>query len=116
MLRVLIDENVNQRLLRGLRLRLPSLDDMVVQETDRQGRQDTPLLQEAAVLQRVLVPHDLTTVPRHAYARGAAGEPMPGIMAVPADLPIRQAIEQLHIVVECSGEHALENQVLSLPL
>jgi hypothetical protein len=41
---------------------------------------------------------------------------MPGIIAVPDDLPIRQAIEQLHIVVECSGEHELENQVLYLPL
>src|SRR5215510_13877345 len=95
MLRLLIDENFNQRILRGLRLRLPSLDYVVVQETDMQGLQDAPLLQEAAV---------------------AAGEPMPGIIAVPDDLPIGQAIEQLHIVVECSGEHELENQVLYLPL
>jgi Domain of unknown function (DUF5615) len=62
MLRLLIDENFNQRILRGLRLRLPSLDCMVVQETDMQGLQDAPLLQEAAVLQRVLVTHDLKTV------------------------------------------------------
>jgi len=116
MLRLLIDENFNQRILRGLRLRLPSLDYVVVQETDMQGLQDASLLQEAAVLQRVLVTHDLKTVPRHAYARVAAGEPMPGIIAVPDDLPIGQAIEQLHIVVECSGEHELENQVLYLPL
>jgi hypothetical protein len=116
MLRLLIDENFNQRILRGLRLRLPSLEYVVVQETDMQGFQDVPLLQEAAVLQRVLVTHDLKTVPKHAYARVAAGEPMPGIIAVPDDLPIGQAIEQLHIVVACSGEHELENQVLYLPL
>jgi hypothetical protein len=41
---------------------------------------------------------------------------MPGIIAIPDDLPIGQAIEQLHIVVECSGEYELENQVLYLPL
>jgi Domain of unknown function (DUF5615) len=116
MLRLLIDENFNQRILRGLRLRVPSLDYVVVQETDMQGLQDVPLLQEAAVLQRVLVTHDLKTVPRHAYARVAAGELMPGIMAVPDDLPIGQAIEQLHILVECSVERELENQVLYLPL
>jgi hypothetical protein len=113
---LLIDENFNQRILRGLRLRLPSLDCVVVQEMDMQGLQDAPRLQEAAVLQRVLVTHDLKTVPRHAYARVAAGEPMPGIIAVPDDLPISQAIEQLHIVVECSEEHELKNQVLYLPL
>jgi Domain of unknown function (DUF5615) len=88
MLRLLIDENFNQRILRGLRLRVPSLDYVVVQETDMQGLQDAPLLQEAAVLQRVLVTHDLKTVPRHAYARVATGELMPGIIAVPDDLPI----------------------------
>jgi hypothetical protein len=92
MLRLLIDENFNQRILRGLRLRLPSLDYVVVQETDMQGLQDAPLLQQAAVLQRVLVTHDLKTVPRHAYACVAAGEPMPGIIAIPDDLPIGQAI------------------------
>jgi len=116
MLRLLIDENFNQRILRGLRLRVPSLDYVVVQETVMQGLQDPPLLREAAILQRILVTHDLKTLPRHAYERVVAGEPMPGIIAVPDDLPIGQAIEQLHMVVECAEEHELENQVLYLPL
>ena len=116
MLRLLIDENFNQRILRGLRLRIPALDYVIVQETAMQGMQDPPLLREAAVLHRVLVTHDLKTIPRHAYARVAAGELMPGIIAGPDDLPISQAIEQWQIVVECTGENELENQVLSLPL
>src|SRR5574341_325698 len=116
MLRLLIDENCNQRILRGLRLRIPALDYVIVQETAMQSIQDPPLLREAAVLHRVLVTHALKTVPRHAYARVAAGEPMPGIIAVPDDLPIGQAIEQLHIVVECAEDNDLENQVLYLPL
>jgi hypothetical protein len=41
---------------------------------------------------------------------------MPGIMAIPDDLPIGQAIEQLHTVVECLEENKLEHQVLYLPL
>jgi hypothetical protein len=77
---------------------------------------DQPLLREAAVWHRVLVSHDLKTVPRYAYERVAAGEPMPGIIAVPDDLPSGQAIERLHIVVECAEENALANQVLYLPL
>jgi hypothetical protein len=81
-----------------------------------QGLQDALLLCEAAVLQRVLVTHDLKTTPRYAYARVAAGEPMPGIIAVPDDLPIGQAIGQLHIVVECCKGNELAIQVLYLPL
>ncbi len=81
-----------------------------------QGLQDPPLLQEAAVLHRVLITHDLKTIPRYACERVAAGEPRPGIIAIPDDLPIGQAIEQLHIVVECLEENELENQVLYLPL
>jgi hypothetical protein len=53
MLRLPIDENFNQRILRGLRLRLPSVDYVVVQETDLQGLQDAPLLQQAALLQAI---------------------------------------------------------------
>ena len=45
-----------------------------------------------------------------------ADEPMSGIIAIPDDLPIGQAIEQLHIVVECLEENELENQVLYLPV
>jgi len=74
MLLLLIDENFNHRILRGLRLRVPALDVVIVQETAMQGLQNTLLLREAAVLQRVLVTHDLKTTPRYAYARVAAGE------------------------------------------
>jgi hypothetical protein len=49
-------------------------------------------------------------------ARVAAGEPMPGVIAVPDDLPIAQAIEQLHIVVKCCEDNELESHVLYLPL
>jgi hypothetical protein len=80
------------------------------------GLPDPPLLQEAAVLHRVLVTHDLKTIPRYAYERLMADAPMPGIIAIPDELPIGQAIEQLHIVVECLEENELENHVLYLPL
>jgi Domain of unknown function (DUF5615) len=116
MLLLLIDENFNHRILRGLRLRVPALDVVIVQETVMQGMQDPLLLREAAELLRVLVTHDLKTIPRYAYARVAAGEPMPGIIAVPDDLPIAQAIEQLHMLVECTEGNELANQVLYLPL
>jgi hypothetical protein len=50
MLRLLIDENVKQRILRGLRLRRPALDAVSVPATPMQGLRDPPRLQEAALL------------------------------------------------------------------
>jgi len=58
----------------------------------------------------------LKTISRYAYERIMADEPMSGIIAIPDDLPIGRAIEQLHIVVECLEENELEKQVLYLPL
>src|SRR5206468_10851449 len=39
--------------------------------------------------------------PKFAYERVAAGQPMPGVIAIPKDLPIGQAIEEMHTVIEC---------------
>ena len=43
MLRLLIDENLDQRILRGLKLQFPHLEYIVVQETGLKGLKDPPL-------------------------------------------------------------------------
>ncbi len=48
MLRLLIDENFDQRILRGLRLEVPGIDYIVVQETKLKGLRDPLLLAWAA--------------------------------------------------------------------
>jgi hypothetical protein len=45
MLKLLIDENLDQRILRGLQLRVPDLLYTLVQETTLAGAQDAALLQ-----------------------------------------------------------------------
>lgn len=40
MLHLLIDENFDQRILRGLRLQVPQVDYIVVQETELKGLRD----------------------------------------------------------------------------
>ena len=116
MLRLLIDENLDHRILRGLRLRLPSLDFVIVQDTDFRGVKDPPLLAWAAEQNRILITHDLKTIPKHAYERVETGDPMPGVIAVPDTLAIGQAIEELVTIIECSEQHEWENLVLYLPL
>jgi predicted nuclease of predicted toxin-antitoxin system len=72
MLRLLADENLNQRIMRGLKLRLPDLDHVRAQDVGLKGSPDPDVLSWAAERQLILVTHDLKTLPRHAYARIAA--------------------------------------------
>jgi len=116
MLPLLIDENFDQRILRGLRLRIPHLDYLVVQDTELQGVKDRPLLAWAAEHQRILVTHDVNTVPKYAYERVSAGEPMVGVIVVPEDLAIGITIEELTLLIEWCAAEDLENQVKYIPI
>ena len=60
MLRLLTDENLNQRILRGLRRRLPKMDCLVVQHAGMAGFSDEWLLELAAIEGRVIVTHDVS--------------------------------------------------------
>ena len=59
MLRLLFDENINRRVLRGLKLRLPGLDYKTAQEVGLKGTPDPDVLASAAEQNRILVTHDL---------------------------------------------------------
>lgn len=116
MLALLIDENLNQRILRGLKRAVPHLDYAVAQNVGLKGVSDSALLEWAAAQNRILVTHDLKTIPKHAYDRVRAGQAMPGVIAVPDTLPIGHAIEDLAVIVECSQSAELRNLILYLPL
>jgi|SRR5882672_781175 len=116
MLPLLLDENFNQRVLRGLQRRIPNLDYVLAQQSGLMEESDAEVLAWAAEQNRVLVSHDLKTIPRFAYERVVAKLPMPGVIAVDDDLPIGQVIEELLIIVACSETIDWENQVVYLPL
>jgi len=116
MLRILIDENFDQRILRGLRRQIEGLDYIIVQETELAGSKDPPLLAWAAEQQRILVTHDVNTVPRYAYARIQVGAPMTGVIIVPEDLAIGIAIEELATLIECTEAEEMVNQVKYVPI
>jgi hypothetical protein len=113
---LLFDENFNHRILNGLELRRPSLDYVTVQETDLRGASDRDVLEWAAAHNRIVVTHDLETFLGFAYDRIAVGELMPGVIAVPQDLSIGHAIDDLVTVTECCDPAEFENQILHLPL
>lgn len=116
MIPLLIDENFDQRILRGLRLRMPQLDYLIVQEIGLSGLDDPALLEWAAAKGRVIVTHDVNTMTTFSSDRLKESLPMPGVIIVPEELSIGRAIDDLETIVECSLVDDLENQIQYLPL
>ncbi len=116
MVKLIFDENFNHKILRGLKLRIPTLDYLIAQQTVPEGTDDPTLLEWAAQHNLVLVTHDLKTIPKYAYSRVESSEVMPGVIAVPKDLSIGQAIEELATIIECCEADELKNLVMYLPL
>lgn len=116
MIRFVTDEDFDNDILRGVLLRLPALDIVRVQDVGLLGKNDPVVLEWAARETRIVLTHDVRTMRHHAYARLAAGLPMPGVFAVPQSLAIAQAIEEVLLLAECSVEGEWEGQVRFLPL
>ncbi len=116
MLRLAADENFNNDIVRALLRRKPGLDLVRIQDVGLSGADDPAVLAWAAEEGRVLLTHDVQTITKHAYARVAAGQPMPGVFEVSRAVPIGLAIDDLLLLAEGSMEGEWEGQVRYLPL
>ena len=102
--------------MRGLRRLHPELDAIRIQDTEIYEADDPVVLEWCAIEERILVSHDLRTIPKYAYERIRDGKTVTGIILVPTDLPIHQRIEDLHILIECAAEEDWTNRLEYLPL
>ena len=116
MLRLVADENFNNDIVRGVRRRDPGVDLVRVQDVGLSGADDPTILEWAAQAGRVVLTHDVTTMTRYAYDRVRDGRPMPGVFEVSRDVPLGVAIEEIHLLAECSLAGEWEGQVRYLPL
>jgi len=116
MLSLLSDENFNGDIVRGLFLRQPNLDLLRVQDVGLREVDDPAILAWAASNERILLTHDRATMPDFAYDRLVRGEPMAGMFIVNDRMPIRQAIDELSLLIDCSEQAEWNGVVLSLPL
>lgn len=110
------DENLNNDIVRALFRRLPELDLVRVQDTELSGSDDPSVLEWAAREERLLLSHDVATITKYAYERVAAGKPMPGVFEIPQSLSVREAIEDLLLIAQCSEPGEWDGQVRYLPL
>ena len=113
-----VDEDFNNRILRGVLRRQPKLDIVRVQDvlSRKERDDDRKILEWLAIEQRVLLTHDVTTMRPYAEERVAEGKPMPGVFEINQYLPIGQAIEEILLLTQCSVEGEWEGQIRFLPL
>ena len=116
MLRFLADENFDNNIVHGCLRRLPGLDLLRVQDVDLVAADDPIILEWAAADGRVLLTHDVSTMPDFAYERVGQGLPMPGVFVIRQSLPVGQVIDELLLLAAGSREGEWEGQVLHLPL
>jgi hypothetical protein len=117
LLKILLDENFDNDILRGLLRRKPELDFVRVQDVPGlSGADDPTVLEWAAQEGRVLFTRDVKTMTRYASERVEANKAMPGVFEVGQMAAIGQVIDDMLLVVECGYENEWEGQVRYLPL
>ena len=116
MVRLLVDQDFDHDILRGLIRRIPNLDVVTAHQIGLSAASDPELLAWAAEAERLIITHDRKTMPSHAADRMATGGRISGVIIVPRQLPMRQVIDELEVIVLCSHENEWKNIILYLPL
>jgi len=114
-LRLLSDENFNGNIVRGLFLRQPNLDLLRVQDVNLLNVDDPEILEWAANNGRILLTHDRATMPDFAYERLSKNQSMAGMFVVNDRMAVRQAIDDLLLIVDVTEQTEWKSQILYLP-
>lgn len=113
-LRFQADADLNPEIGRGLRRREPAIDFRGAGGVIPDGTPDPEVLQIAAEAGRVLVSHDITTMPGH-FERFVAERESPGVLLIPSRRSIGAVIEGLLMVWLTWTAEDLRNQVRWIP-
>ena len=111
----LADEDLRRAIVLGFRRREPSASFVPAYEVGVAGKDDPTVLQIAAEQNRILVSHDVRTMPRH-FQNFISRQTSPGVIMIPQKLPVSTAIEQLLLIWLASEAGEWINQIRFLPL
>lgn len=116
MLRYLADEDLDIRIVRGVRRAAPDIDFIRVQDVRLGAHSDDLVLIHAAEAGRLVVTHDVSTMTAAAIRRTQRGESTLGVIVVPQVLSIGRAIDDLIVLAAASEPDEWQDQILFLPL
>ena len=115
MLRLLIDQDLDYDIIRGLVRRISQLDAVTAFEIGMAKATDFQLLSRAAQEGRVLVTHDRKTMPAHAAELMSRGTDIAGVLVVPRRIALHQVIDDLELMINCSENEEWVNIIRYLP-
>ncbi len=109
------DEDLRRAIVLGVRRREPAISFVQAFEIDAEGKNDFEALRAAADSGRILVSHDVRTMPQH-FRQFTSRWSSPGVILVPQKLSLSIVIEELVIIWIASEAEEWVNQVRFLPL
>lgn len=115
MLRFLTDENFDDRIVHALLEHEPALDVVRAREAGLAGTGDPDVLEWAAGEGRVLLTHDVNTMPAYASERLRAGRPLAGVVLVRKTAPPARIVEDLLVVALAGSEVDVVGQIVNVP-
>ncbi len=116
MIAFLADENLKRKIISGLLRRKPSLDVVRAQDVGLTGVADHILLAWAARHNRVVLTHDVQTLVGFAWELVETSKPMAGVLVLGKNLRVKEAVEELLLIAECSEPEEWAGVVAYLPL
>jgi hypothetical protein len=108
------DYDFNRKIVRAVRHHQPAIDFQTAQRAKLIGLPDEEVLSIAAHEGRILVSHDVTTMPQH-FAAFIAQQDSPGLLLIPQSLSIARAVEELVIIWGASEPEEYINTITWLP-
>lgn len=108
------DADFSQKILAGVLRREPAVDFRTAADAGLSGRNDREVLTIAASAGRVLVTHDVKTMPRH-FADFIASATSPGVVVIPQSMPIGVAVENLLLIWSATEPEEWVNRLYIVP-
>ncbi|SRR5260370_20620148 len=112
--RLLADADLKLAVVTGVTNRNAEIDFKRAEEVPLKGLKDPAVLLAAAQEDRILVTHDISTMPTHLrdFVRERSS---PGVIVVPQNLAIGAAIEHLLLICEACNALDLQDRLCLIP-
>lgn len=114
-IRFLADADFNKAIVTGVLRREPSIDFLTAHSAGLREMKDPEVLALAEKEQRVLVSHDVGTMPKHFRMFQSAGKLSAGVFLIPQSLDIGEAVEELVLIWLASDASEWKGRLEWLP-
>jgi hypothetical protein len=114
-IRFAADENFNNDILHAIWRTEFTVDIIRVQDSEASGFEDPELLRWLAKENRILLTHDVNTIPGFIKDLLAEGVTLSGIFLVHLSKPIAAVAQDILLIARCSSLEEWTNQLWYLP-